>query len=161
MPIAPRIEAHLQRHNARYDVVPHPRSESSIETAAQADVPGDRLVKAVVLQDDDGKLLAVLPSTRSVHIGHLATQTGRRLRLADEEDLGALFPDCKAGAVPPIGAAYGLRTLMDDSVEALQDVFFEAGDHETLVHMTAAQFMALVGTVERAHFGAAERRHIR
>jgi Ala-tRNA(Pro) deacylase len=157
MAIAPLVEDYLSRHEARYDLVAHPRSRFSIETADVADVPGDRLVKAVLLEDDDGMVLAVLPSTCSIHLGHLSTETHRRLRLADEGELQDVFTDCKPGAIPPLGPAYGLRTILDDSLEAQPDVFFEAGDHEHLVHMTAQQFMALVGPAKTVHFGQARR----
>ena len=157
MAMAPLVEDYLSRHEARYDLVAHPRSRFSIETADTADVPGDRLVKAVLLEDDDGVVLAVLPSTRSVHLGHLSTEMHRRMRLADENDLQGTFPDCKPGAIPPLGPAYGVRTILDDSLEAQPDVFFEAGDHEHLVHMTAQQFMALVGPATTVHFSQAQR----
>lgn len=161
MAIAPLVEDYLSRHGARYDVVSHPRSQSSIETAELAHVPGERLVKSVVLEDDDGMLLAVLPSTLSVHIGHLSAETHRRLRLAEESELQSLFPDCSVGAIPPLGPAYGVRTILDDSLEGQQEIYFEAGDHEHLVHMTAEQFLALVGPAQRVHFGVAERRTVR
>jgi Ala-tRNA(Pro) deacylase len=161
MAIAPLVEDYLSRHGAKYDVVAHPKSRSSIETAQLAHVPGERLVKSVVLEDEDGMLLAVLPSTLSVHIGELSTRTHRRLRLADEGELQSVFPDCSLGAIPPLGPAYGVRIIMDDSLEAQQDLWFEAGDHEHLVHMTAEQFMALIGPVQRVHFGVAERRALR
>ncbi len=157
MAMAPLVEDYLSRHDARYDLVAHPRSRFSIETADAADVPGDRLVKAVLLEDDDGVVLAVLPSTRSVHLGHLSTEMHRRMRLADENDLQGIFPDCEPGAIPPLGPAYGVRTILDDSLEAQPDVFFEAGDHEHLVHMTARQFMALVGPATTVHFSQSSR----
>lgn len=157
MAMAPRVESYLARHGAKYDLLAHPHSQSSIETADRANIPGDHLVKAVVLKDDDGMMLAVLPSTLSVHIGHLTTELERKFRLADEQELQGLFPDCEPGAVPPIGPAYGLRTLVDDSLDAREDVYFEAGDHEHVVHMTAVQFMQLLGNAERVHFGKAER----
>ena len=158
MGMAAKLGDYLARKGAKFDLLAHPHSQSSIETADRADIPGDRLVKGVVLKDDDGMVLAVLPSTMSVHIGHLTRELDRRLRLADEEELQRVFPDCEPGAIPPIGVPYGVRTLLDDSLAAREDVYFEAGDHEHLVHMTAEQFMALVGEAERVHFGRAERR---
>ena len=153
MAIAPLVEDYLSRHGARYDLVAHPRSHHSTETAELAHVPGDRLIKSVVLEDDDGMLLAVLPSTRSVHLGHLSAETHRRLRLADESELQSVFPDCSLGAIPPLGPAYGVRIVLDDSLEAQDDLWFEAGDHEHLVHMTREQFMQLVGPAQVVHFG--------
>lgn len=159
MAIAPLVEDYLARHGARYDVVEHPLSRHSAETAALAHIPGERLVKSVVLRDEhDGVLLAVLPSTLSVHLGHLSEETHRTLRLADEGDLPGVFPDCSFGAIPPLGPAYGVRIILDDSLEAQADLYFEAGDHEHLVHMTTAQFMALVGPAQKVHFGVTSHR---
>jgi prolyl-tRNA editing enzyme YbaK/EbsC (Cys-tRNA(Pro) deacylase) len=60
------------------------------------------------------------------------------LRLATEAKLKYLLKDCEPGAVPPLGAAYGLETVWDDSLLEQSDTYFEAGDHETLVHMKRA-----------------------
>ena len=152
MAIAPLVEDYLSRHGAKYEVLEHAPSHSSVETARHAAVPADRLVKSVLLEDDDGMILAVLPSHLSVHLGELSSETRRRLRLADPEDLRSAFPDCADGAIPPLGPAYGIRTILDDSVEAQSDVYFEAGDHRHLVHMSAEQFMAIVGPAQRVHF---------
>jgi Ala-tRNA(Pro) deacylase len=152
MPIPSRIETFLARQGARYDVVPHPASHTSIESAELAHVSGDLLVKGVLLEDDDGVFVAVLPASRSVQLGHLGMQLNRRVRLADTADVPRHFPDCRAGAIPPLGPAYGLRTLVDEELDGRQEVYFEAGDHESLVHMTASQFMSLLGSAERAHF---------
>src|SRR5688572_2450264 len=111
MAMAPQVEQLLARAGARYELVAHPRSRTSIQTADYADIPGDRLVKAVMLEDEQGKLMAALPSTRSVHMGHLTTQLDRRVRLADEDELPPLFPECEPGAIPPLGPAYGLRMV--------------------------------------------------
>ena len=54
------------------------------------------------------------------------------------------FPDCQPGALPPFGAAYGLPTLVDRSLETLPVIFFEAGDHETLVRMDGQVFLGLL-----------------
>ena len=159
MALAPLVHDYLTRHGAKYDVVAHPRSTHSAETAELAHIPGERLVKSVVLRDDEGAvLLAVLPSTLSVHIGHLSEETHRRLRLADEEDLQGVFPDCSLGAIPPLGPAYGVRIILDDSLDAHEDLWFEAGDHEHLVHMSSPQFMALVGPAQKVRFGVTTHR---
>ena len=157
MAMAPRLQELLGKAGVRYQLVPHPRSRTSIETADYADIPGDRLVKAVVLEDEQGKLLAVLPSTRSVHLGHLTTQLDRRVRLADEDEIPELFPDCKPGAIPPVGAAYGLRMVVDSALAGDGDVYFEAGDHENLVRVQAARFAQLLGGATRVDFAARER----
>ena len=110
MAIAHRIEDYMMQYGVQYDVVTHPHSRSSMETAELAQVPGDRLAKSVVLEDEDGFLMAVLPSTRHVRLGRLSQELNRRFRLATEEEIGALFEDCERGAIPPLGSAYGMYT---------------------------------------------------
>ena len=34
-----------------------------------------------------------------------------------------------------------MKTLMDESMSTQPDIYFEAGDHETLIHMRTEQFM--------------------
>lgn len=40
----------------------------------------------------------------------------------------------------PVAGAYGLMAVMDDSFEGFNDVYFEGGDHRTLVHVTGQNF---------------------
>jgi Ala-tRNA(Pro) deacylase len=127
----------------QYDVVTHSHSRSSMETAELAQVPGDRLAKSVVLEDEDGFLMAVLPSTH-LRLGRLSRELNRRFRLATEEDGGALFEDCEPGAIPPLGSAYGMHTIVDDSLAEQPEIYFEAGDHERLIRVSREQFMQLM-----------------
>lgn len=48
--------------------------------------------------------------------------------------------------------AYGTQTWLDDSLLAHPDVYFEAGDHQELVHMSLAQFVDLMADARRGHF---------
>lgn len=153
MAIAHRVENYLVQHGMTYDVVAHPRSHNSMETAELAHVSGDRLAKSVILEDDDGGfVMAVLPCTRHVRLGRLSQELNRRLRLATEESLAQLFVDCDRGAVPPVGPAYGMQTIMDDSLAEQSEIYFEAGDHELLIRMSREQFMTLMGYGRHAHF---------
>lgn len=142
----------MARAGVRYDVVSHPHSHCTSEAAELAHVSGDCVAKSVVLEDEDGLLMAVLPSTFSVRLGRLSREMNRRLRLATEDELQGAFPDCSLGAVPPLGPAYGIRTIVDDSLETQPEVYFEAGDHERLVHVTGEQFRTLMRDAGRGHF---------
>ncbi|MEX3954804.1 aminoacyl-tRNA deacylase [Trinickia sp. EG282A] len=152
MSMSTTLEECLRTTGARYDIVRHPYSHSSVETAVAAHVPGDRLAKTVVLEDEHGYVAAVLPSTHSVRLSELWAKTGRHLTLAKETDTRELFKDCDLGALPPVGTAYGMQTYLDEALTRQPDVYFEAGDHEALVHMDVDQFLALMGNAERVRF---------
>ncbi|GAB6849679.1 aminoacyl-tRNA deacylase [Paraburkholderia kururiensis] len=152
MPMSATLEECLRSKGSRYEIVHHPYSHSSVETAVAAHVPGDRLAKTVLLEDEQGYVAAVLPSTYAVRLSELWAKTGRRLTLAREMDLRELFKDCDVGALPPVCTAYGMKTYLDESLAQQPDIYFEAGDHEELVHMGAEQFLSLMGDAERARF---------
>ena len=152
MPIAHRVSEYLAEQDADFDIIRHPHSSTSIESAQLAHVPGNRIAKSVVLGDERGYLLAVLPASARVDLGELHRQTNRNLGLASEYELGALFDDCEPGAVPPFGNVYNMDTIVDESLVEQSDIYFEAGDHERLIHVSAETFENLLGDVQHSEF---------
>lgn len=149
MSIAHTVEDYMVRQGIHYDVVTHRETGSSMETAQAAHVPGDAVAKAVILEDEEGYVMAVVPATHQVRLAKLRKQLQRNLlRLADESDLSRLFRDCSSGAIPPLGMIYGLPTVVDDALAEKTDLYFEAGDHRDLIHMDADGFEALFATAQ-------------
>lgn len=145
MAIATTVANFLRAQDVEYDVLTHPHSATSGESAQAAHVPGIRLAKSVILEDEQGFLMVVLPSTRQVNLQELHRQLKRNLVLATEQEFGGLFTDCEIGALPPIGSAYGVETVVDVAIAEQPDIYFEAGDHEQLIHVSAETFQALLG----------------
>jgi Ala-tRNA(Pro) deacylase len=77
---------------------------------------------------------------------------GRDVDLAPEDEIDQLFRDCAHGAVPPVGACYGLDVIVDDSIDEKPDIYLEGGDHQTLIHMSHAQFARLMADARHGHF---------
>jgi Ala-tRNA(Pro) deacylase len=152
MAISRSLKNYLEEQGVQYDVVRHVHTESSMHTAAAAHVPGDRLAKSVLVVDEEGCLLVVVPSSHRVQLGELDRQLERNLGLATEDELRELFKDCKIGAIPPVGAAYGIETVVDENLTKQPEVWFEAGDHELLIHVSGEQFSKLVGNAPRRRF---------
>jgi len=96
--------------------------------------------------------MAVVPASTRIDLGSLRTQTNRDLELASEDEIEALFADCETGAMPPVGAPYRIPTVYEDSLSGLRDVYFEAGDHEDVVHMRAGDFLTLLDGSLHGHF---------
>jgi Ala-tRNA(Pro) deacylase len=152
MAIAHTLEDYMTSKGIHYEVVPHPRTLSSLETAEAAHIPGDALAKAVLLEDDDGYLMAVVPATHHIKLGRLSERLNRKLRLAVESELTPLFKDCQTGAFPPLGMAYGMPTIVDDSLIEQPDIYFEAGDHEGLIHLSGGCFQSLLAGARLGRF---------
>lgn len=145
MSIAITVQDYLNNHDVRYDVVTHAHTLTSSESAQACHIPGRQLAKSVVLEDDFGYLMVVVPSDRKVNLGELHRVVRRNLGLATETELGGLFSDCEMGALPALGPAYGIETVLDDAIAEQPDVYFEAGDHEQLIHVSAEDFNSLLG----------------
>jgi len=150
--IARAIQEFLESHDVDYELIEHPRTVSAMRTAQAAHIPGGRLAKSVLLEDDEGYLMAVIPSTHHVDFGKLHRQLNRRVGLAIEQEVADVFGDCDRGAIPAIGAAYRIDAIVDDSLLQQPDVYFEAGDHEALVHVSGKQFGVLMASVPHAGF---------
>ena len=152
MTISTTLERHLTEQQTYSTLLPHPHSGSSHETALAAHVPEDHMAKAVLVRGGGDYYLAVVPADRWVKMHAISHELNRELELATEEEVGAIFPDCEIGAVPPIGKAYGVETLLDDSFNSLADVYFEAGDHEHLVYTSGDNFRKLFGGSRHGYY---------
>jgi Ala-tRNA(Pro) deacylase len=152
MAIAHAVEEFLRTHDVRYELVAHPRALSSARTAEAAHVPGEQLAKSVLLEDEQGYLMAVIPSTHRLDLGRLHRQLKRRVGLAVEREVAELFRDCDPGAIPALGAAYRVDSIVDDTLLQQPEVYFEAGDHEALVHVSGPAFGAMMRGVPHGQF---------
>ena len=155
MTIASTLQRYLEGHGVGHEVLNHPVTGSSSETAQSAHISGHRIAKTVVLREGekgDGYLLAVLPASHHLSLEMLQGWLGRPVALASEQEIGKLFPDCDLGAIPPIGEAYGLEVVMDDSLAGLDEVYFEGGDHRTLVKVGGDPFRQLMSGARHGRF---------
>ena len=148
MTIAPSLHKYLTAQNIHYDEIPHVLTMSSARTAQACHVPGDRVAKAIVLRRDGGYMLAVLPASHHLSLPDLKARFGDGIDMANEFEVNRLFADCAHGAVPAVGACYGLDVIIDDGIDAQPDIYIEAGDHETLVHVSRAQFARLTANAQ-------------
>ena len=144
MPIAGRLKGYLDSHGICYELVHHEYSATSLKRARAAGVPQGRIAKSVLLEDERGYVLVLLPASCRLELERVCARLHRELELASEQELSELFEDCVIGAVPAIGPAYGVPTFIDDALLRMPDLYFEGGDHEDLVHLSGMAFRALL-----------------
>ena len=152
MGIAITLAQYLVERGVKYDVVEHPHAVTASESAKTSHISLNRLAKAVVLKGKDGFLLAVLPASGHIQFGQLCKQLGADVDMASEEQIETLFLDCEPGAVPALGAAYGLKVIVDDSLANEPEIYLEGGDHASLVHVSGSTFQKLLADAQHARF---------
>jgi len=128
MSIAESIKSCLDEHHIDYELVQHPKTYTSRDTARAAHVSEDHIAKAVVVENLDGYAMAVIPASGWLRLRALRDDADRSFILADESEVEKMFADCKPGAIPPLGPVYGLETFLDEQLTSLANVYFAAGD---------------------------------
>lgn len=150
MEISETLLAYLDSRDINYDRLSHRHTESSVNSAHAAHIPEEQLAKSVILEDDKGYVMAVVPAHAHVKIGELNRLLNRKMGLATEVELLPLFNDCELGAIPPVGQAYGMETIVDRGLDDCSDVYFESGNHVDLIHIRGDAFRELMKETRHA-----------
>ncbi len=148
MSIATTVGDALAFEEIDFEIMRHVAAAEPADAARRAGISPESLAKAVLLKDPHGYLLTVLPATRSLDIEALRAELHRQLTVAEEQDLDDLFCDCVVGSVPPIGPWYRVPTVVDSSLMEQPDIYFEAGDDDSLVRVTETGFERLLEGAE-------------
>jgi len=142
MAVSPTIQEFLRRSNVAYSVLPHAPAYTAQEEAAVTHTSGWRWAKSVVCFVDGEPVQAVVPAHFVVNLDRLAMIAGASsIRLAREDELQWLFPECEAGAMPPLGPLYRQRVFLDSSLALEPSIAFNAGTHRDAVRMRVQDFV--------------------
>lgn len=155
-----KIERYLDEHLIPFDIVAHPHSQTSLETARAAKLDASRIAKGVLLEGEEGcYMVALIPADKEIRLGKLSQDYSRELNLAREEMVNTLFADCEPGVVPGLPPAWGVEMVWDDALMAMPDIYLEAGDHERLIHVETRYLRDLFGDAPHCTFSQTRVHH--
>lgn len=144
MAVTASVQEYLRRSNIDYAVFRHPMAFTAQEEAAYAHVPGRDWAKVVACFADGRPILAVVPADLHVNLVELArVANADDVRLAREDELDWLFPDCERGAMPPFGPMYRQAVYVDTTLAKESRIVFNAGTHADAVEMRYWDFALL------------------
>lgn len=145
MAIAEKLKRFLDEKGVSYEVTEHPAAFTSQEIAGAQHVPGQQLLKPVIVKDGNGAFhMIVITTNQLVDFDKFqAVSKVEDANLASEDEVGKLFPDFELGAEPPLGDLYGLKVYVDRSIEENEHVYFNAGSHTSLVKMPLSDFLSI------------------
>lgn len=145
MSISRRLQAYLDREWVHYEVLPHPEAFCAAEIAHTLHTPEKEMAKVVIVKVQERFVMTVLPASWNVNLPRLRTVLAtHQVRLATEEEIKDLFPDCELGAMPPFGNLYGLSVYVDQSLTEDEEIVFQAGTHSDAIRMRYWDFAGLV-----------------
>jgi Ala-tRNA(Pro) deacylase len=145
MSISRTLQAYLDREWVHYDVLPHPEAFRALAIAQTLHTPEKEMAKVVIVKVRERFMLTVLPASWNVDLHRLRTVLATpQVRLATEDEIRDLFPDCELGAMPPFGNLYGLDVYVDQSLTEDEEIVFQAGTHSEAIRMRYWDFAGLV-----------------
>lgn len=150
MQLAARVQIYLDRQRTPYALIPHEPTLTLGEAAAATHIDPQRLARAVLLRDEKGLLLVILPATYLIDFRAIHENFGRICIPATQDQVAAIFNDCELGSVPPLGEPYGLKAIIDEQFAGSGPIHFEAGYHHCLVRMQSDVFHRLHCDSQRA-----------
>lgn len=135
------IESFLRDQGVHYETHQHPTAYTAQGLAHVEHVTGYKVAKPVIVKGRSGYAMCVLPAPKRIQLRRVADALhDPEVRLATEEEMAGLFPDCELGAEPPVGAMFGLRTLMDPTLKDDESLLMQAGSHRESIKMSRADW---------------------
>lgn len=145
MPLSERLRSFLASRSVSYTLTRHPLAFTAREVALAEHLPVREVAKVVVIFGDGAYQMILVPANKLVDLQEARLALGLyQIRLATEEELARLFPDCEIGAMPPFGGLYGIPVCMDTCLNAEPTVAFNCGSHFEVLHMKTTDFRDLV-----------------
>jgi Ala-tRNA(Pro) deacylase len=124
----------LEREGVPYEVVEHERTQTAAAEARAVGMPPADVAKTVVLRDQNGLRLAVIPASERLDMHKLREALGSRgLRLVTEREMTEEFDGFEVGAVPPFGSMFNALELVDERLLEHDRILCSGGDHEHAV----------------------------
>ncbi len=147
-----RMERFLDQHMIPFDLIAHPHTHTSAETARAIGVAPSKVAKGVLLDGMDCQMVAMIPADQDIRLGKLGQEQGMEFSLADEASVSRLFRECEPGVVPGLPNAWGVDMVWDDALMAQPDIYLEAGDHERLLHIETRYLREAFGDALHCRF---------
>ena len=134
----------LENESVDYKCLSHNPIYCAQKMAQVEHVKGHYIAKPVVIKADNAFYMCVVPGCCKIDLDTLTSLLGaEEARLATEQELAGIFPDCEIGAEPPFGSLYDLSTLMDKRLMDDEFIIFQSGSHEKAIKITMEDYLKL------------------
>ena len=144
MAVSRRLKKFLKDNKVKFKSFKHDEVFTTQEVAASQHVPGNRMVKTVVVKLDGQPALAVVPAPRMIDFAKLKKVAGaKKGELASEKDIHDCIPDCEVGTMTPLGPLYGIPVYADTALSGEKDIFFNAESHTDTLQIAFGDFQRI------------------
>jgi Ala-tRNA(Pro) deacylase len=153
------VTQYLDARCVPYEVIHHHPSATSLAEARAVGVDADVVLKAIVIDTQGRRVVAVVPASRRLDM-HLVREAldDPAAHLATENELQGDFPSIELGGAPVLGWLLDAETLVDPCVLERDTVVFAAGTRTESVRVRTvdlfrgehAAFVPIASTEEKS-----------
>ena len=145
MATATWVREELERKGFAYEELHHTDAWTAQELAQREHISGHRVAKVVGVVADGQPVELILPASRRVLLDRVRQLLGaKELRLATEQELQQLFPDCEVGAIPALRHWPGAQVIMDGNLVGAGNIIILGGTHRDAIRMNFDNWFELV-----------------
>jgi Ala-tRNA(Pro) deacylase len=142
------VIGYINHSSVPYQVIEHAPAYSAHEVAVASHVAEKDLAKTLIVHAGDKFYMTVIPADHRLDEHLLKDMMKQKeVKLAHEEDLKQLFPDCELGAMPPFGNLYALPVYIDKALAQDDEIVFNACSHIKSIRLKMADYLRLVKPV--------------
>ncbi|NVJ62537.1 MAG: HDOD domain-containing protein [Gammaproteobacteria bacterium] len=120
--------------------------------AERAGIPESSLLRAVLLQAEGSRYLAVLPADHLLDFEVAKRVKGLDFSVASTELLQHTFRYLDTNAIPALPEGFGVTGLIDESVFSLSQAYIMSGDNKQLIKLENSEIRKLYNDCERLSF---------
>lgn len=136
----------LDRAGVTYELLEHGPTDRAVDEAAALGLRPSEVAKTIVVTTGEQNYRVILSASDRIDMHKLREllSAGKDLHLLTEEALGRDYPEFELGAVPPLGGRED-AVVIDRRVAALEQVVFEAGEHDRSVRVPTGALLSATG----------------
>jgi Ala-tRNA(Pro) deacylase len=125
-----KLESFLKENGIDYEKHTHVKTYTAQGLAHEEHVSGYMVAKPVIVKGGSGFAMCVLSAPQHLDLRLAAEALGEsKVQLATEAEMAEVFKDCELGAEPPVGSMFGLKTVMDETLQEDEFLVMQSGAH--------------------------------
>ena len=148
------VTNYLRQQGIAFESIEHPQTGSLQQAALLCNVAPNKVARAVLLGDEKGVVLAILPLSHVINFAALYQLARRKLEPVERSASRYVFPGCDLGSIPPVATPFGVQAIIDEALFEEDNIYFEPGSHEFLLQMRGEDFSRLHKSSRQGRFSS-------
>ncbi|MDO8557301.1 MAG: YbaK/EbsC family protein [Candidatus Jorgensenbacteria bacterium] len=139
-----KIKKLLTDNNIKYELFEHAPVYTSEEAAKVRNSPLSQGAKSLLLKTENSFVLAIIPGDKKLDSKKLRKAVGvKSIRFATPEEVKEIM-GCEIGACYPFGNIIGVKTIVDENLMNVDNIFFNPGVHDKTIKLDRECYQSIV-----------------